>query len=366
MEHQFTIQGSITELLPDSWKHPSLSHIKVVFCDDQPNSNNQGVEYEDFEQVKKSAIGTPVKMRFLGTTAGGHHGSIPIGHIRDMYEEEVENVHRLIADVVLYAEEYPDEVEYLAHKWTEAQAGMGEAPGVSFEMSYKDSVIKNGVQWIKNIITRAATFVRNPAYGNRTAILAWASDKSISDEEFNATIQAFISETSPKNTTEGGNNRMEEELKTLKAEFEALKKETAETLATKDEEIKTLTTQVSTLTTESSEKDTVIAEYKGKELVGERTAVLAEAGITIEVKPERISKMDEDEFTQYVEDLKAVMAAGKPKGGNAAAGKLALASASSRLPRFGTGASSDDTVTVEGLKNKLGTLSRLRASATAE
>lgn len=185
-------QSAISEVLPQDFVHPGLRTVRFIFCDDQPNENGQGIEYSDFAELKQSAIGTPIKVKFLGKGVGGHYSSIPIGHIKAMSEREAEGgVHQLIADGILYAEEYPDEVEYLAHSFAE-----GKAPGVSWELSYNSerSIVKNGIQWLKGLLTRAATFVSDPAYGNRTAILALASNRNIDAAQFMEELTMLVGE----------------------------------------------------------------------------------------------------------------------------------------------------------------------------
>ena len=184
----FILNGAIASIQED-FAHPGLKHLLVVFCDDKPNENGQGVAYEDFADIKKTAIGTPVKMRFLGNGVGGHVGSIPIGFIQNMHEKELEDgTHQLVAEAILFASEYPDEVQYLS----ESHAA-GTAPGISWELSHtQPSILKDGIQWLKGLITRAATFVRDPAYGNRTAILAMASNRSLSDDDFIEGVREIV------------------------------------------------------------------------------------------------------------------------------------------------------------------------------
>lgn len=183
------IQSALAEITPEDFTHPGLRLVKFVFCDNQPNENGQGIAEEDFDEIIKSGVGTPIKMRFFGNTAGGHIGSIPIGYIKNMYKEDDGNTKKLIADATLFADEYPDEIQYLQEAYDK-----GEAPGISWELKYNNSVIKDGIEWLKGLVTRAATFVRHPAYGNRTAILALASNKEISDEQLTEALQEILVE----------------------------------------------------------------------------------------------------------------------------------------------------------------------------
>lgn len=153
---------------PDEGKNPFLTMAKFVFADDRGNKNSQGIQYEDFPQVAASAIDMPVKMNYSRSSGVQNHAnSIPIGHIKDIQIDEASR--KLIATAMLYADEFPDEVQYLKSSFAE-----NNAPGISWELAYQDSVVTNGVEWLKNIVTKAATFVRNPAYGSRTSLLALA------------------------------------------------------------------------------------------------------------------------------------------------------------------------------------------------
>ena len=293
--------------------HPGLRYVRFVFLDDQPNENKLGVEYEDFGAVAESAIGTPIKMRFLGESAGSHIGSIPIGHITDMTENTTETgVHQLIADGVLYAAEYPDEIDYL-----ETAFASDKAPGISFEIAYEQAkaVVKEGITWIKNVVTRAATFVRNPAYGTRTALLALASNNSISDEDFADGLTAIANEMRPKNTNKGGNNTVEKELEELKAKYEALEKnftKVTEEKAALETANASLTTEKDELQKKNDAHEVTLAAVAKEKLIAARTKAVAEAGITLESDEAKLQKkqefwarMDEEGFAEYVDDLKA-------------------------------------------------------------
>ena len=117
----------------------------------------QGIELEDFDEVIKTSINMPIKMFYTGSGTGNHLGSYVIGHITGMEKAQAEDgTNQLIADAVLYAEEFPEEVKYLKEAYAEKRP-----PGISYEIIYGDSIIKNGVQWLKKMFTTAATLVRD-------------------------------------------------------------------------------------------------------------------------------------------------------------------------------------------------------------
>lgn len=342
------------------YKHPYLTYARFVFADDKPNGNNQGIEYEDFPLLVKSAIDMPIKLRFIASTAGGHKGSVPIGHIKEIEEVlESDGTHKLIANAVLYSDEYPEEIKFLK----EAYAS-GNAPGLSWELFYKDEVKKDGISWLKGVIAKAATFVKNPAYGARTALLALASSNDITDDELSRELTALASEISPNNSSKGGSNTMEEkEKQELLAKIAALETQLAEVTGAKAK----AETDLLSAQSEVTAKTEVIQQYERSTLISDRTKKVAEAGLSIEkdeaklkAKQEFWIGLSEDAFTQYLEDL---VAASK------AAPKSAVASLSRNtppdLPKLG-GSFSDGSVSTNDLKNRLRGLTRSGVGTATE
>jgi hypothetical protein len=280
--------------LIEDFIHPSLKKVRFVLTDDQANANSQGIEYEDFPDVAKTAINMPIKMLFDGKKIGGHVNSITIGHITNVNEDldQSDGVHRLIADGVLYAEEFPTEVQHLVDLF-EAK----KSPGFSWELGYENSIIKNGINWLKGLVTKAATLVGNPAYGSRTALLALASNSNLSEEEFSKELIALAGIT-PIETIEGGNNVTEEE-KTKLAELES-------TAAILTARITELEGQLEAANAEKTAQADVIAGYKKNDLITARVQALTDAGIKVEVddtKKEFFAALSEEVFTTYVADL---------------------------------------------------------------
>ena len=369
MEHKLILNAAIAEITPEDFTHPGLRMVRFIFCDDQPNENNQGIAEEDFDEIIKSGVGTPLKMKFFGQSAGGHQGSIPIGYIRDMFKREETGVKQLVAEAVLFADEYPDEVEYLAHSFAE-----GTAPGISWELRYNNSVIKDGIEWLKGLVTRAATFVRSPAYGARTAILALASDTSVRDEDLKDAFTELFGTDSPKNDNKGGNNRMEEELQTLRDKVAELEKKLEEQATATSEKDST----IEALTTERDELKTSVSEYQTRELIASRTAALVEAGISLPTEPEKLAakqvhwaSLSEEAFTSTIEDLKeAISSAKKVETTKEGLAERLREKRPASLPKFSAAASDDEgedeQPTFDGLRAKFKNISRSNARADSE
>lgn len=341
-------RSAIAEISPVDLVNPGLRTMTFIFCDDQPNENNHAISVEDFASIKQTAIGMPLKMKFFGKAVGNHLGSIPIGYIKNIYDRKDGDTNQLVAEAHLFADEYPDEVEFLAHKFAE-----NDAPGVSWELKYSDSIIENGIEWLKGIITKAATIVRNPAYGNRTAILALASNKEIDEDQMMEELSELISDNSPKITNEGGSNSMDEkELQTLKDRIAELETE----LADKQASIDDLTTKVSSLETANAEKDTTIAGFQKKETLATRVTALTEAGVTLPTETEKLAAkqefilgLSEEAFEEYKTDLaEAIASAKKEKSASASAGPRPTL----RLPKFDAAASVEDKTNIGDLRER--------------
>ena len=304
-------QSAIAEIVEvpqlDNFKHPFLTLAKFIFADDKGNQNNQGIEFEDFEEVSHSAIDTPVKMNFTGAGVGNHLGSYVVGHIKDMEKVEAGGVNQLIATAILYSDEFPEEIKYLKDSFAS-----GEAPGISYELAYQESKLKNGIQWLKKMFTLASTFVRAPAYGKRTAILALASAKD--DDEFIQTMKTLVAQAEEKSgegkiinpTGKGGKNV--EELEKAKADAEKFRAEAD----TRTVEVARLTEQLEAKTGEISTLTEKVATLEREKMLEARIRKYTEAGFQLEAEAEKVDKrktfwlsLSDEAFEEYLADLVA-------------------------------------------------------------
>jgi regulator of replication initiation timing len=301
----FNIVLSSIEVQPQE-NNPFLVRAKFIFADTKPNENGMGIDFEDFPAVAASAINMPVKMRYLGEGIGNHAGSIPIGHITDMSIEGGPEDGKLVGSAALYSDEYPDEVAFLINAFAE-----NNAPGISWELAYTESVVINGIHWLKGIITKAATFVKNPAYGKRTALLALASNHDLTDEELDEEIlKLTIKEAS---STETGGNKVNEE--ELQKQIDQLK----EALSTKESELETLKTQHNSVVEENGTLKEQLSAITKSAKIEERTRKWMEAGLSFSEdaekateKKEFIASLEDSVFDAYLSDLVAVKATVKP------------------------------------------------------
>jgi exonuclease VII small subunit len=343
--------------------NPYLKKVKFIFADDKPNLNNQAIPYDEFTGLAASAIGMPIKIRFLGRRggAGNHEGSVPIGHISDVIEEQADDgTHNLVAQGVLYADEYPDIIEYLEEAYAE-----NKAPGISWEISYHDSIVEKGITILKGVIARAATFVKHPAYGKRTALLALASiDMAALDNEAQKKIMSlveellglldggvddtpgdmteagliskaeeligrFITEAAEVNIQGGNNNVTLEEALAKIAELEAELASTKTELEAKASETQTLeeaVTKVEQLEATVTELETAIATYEKAYVVANRTQKMVEAGVVLDEDAEVLAQkqelwaaMSEEIFNEVISTVTAVASKAPEKRSEASA-----------------------------------------------
>jgi len=309
---QFTT--AIAELadIDGEYEHPLLTRIKFILTTNEPytlstsqKNMKQGIKEEDFNDVIRTGVGMPIKMRYLRKSVGNHLGSIPIGHISKIEKIDMENgIKALAAEGVLYTSEYPEEIDYLKVAYAAK-----EAPGISYEIRHdaNKSIIENGVEWIKDLITQAATIVRSPAYGNRTAILALASNKELSTDELNEELLSLIT---PKDADKGGKPMEEKDEKEI-ARLTALAAEKEKALGDTTTELDKVRGELKTALDDLAAANTRNGELEHSIKIEARARSYAEAGLTFDedaekakTKKELLAKMDDEVFATYIADLK--------------------------------------------------------------
>jgi hypothetical protein len=166
MKNKALFHGQMTAMASET--HPLQSRLRFVFTDYEPNVNKQGVQKSEAANILSTGLNMPVKVHFRGDKVGDHYGTIPVGPIINMYEED----NRIIGDAIVWKEPFGELVEYL-------EAASQEDGGVQFswELYYADSFEEDGVQWLKDVTVAAATIVDMPAYQGRTPLLSFASER---------------------------------------------------------------------------------------------------------------------------------------------------------------------------------------------
>jgi len=154
--------------VPDEYKNPLLTWIKLVFADDQPNANNQGIKQSEFPNLIKSMSYMPIKANYNPEEVNvqGHDDAIQIGVLREGQQEG----NKVVAIGALYNDEFPDVVSFFKTETSE-----GRAVNFSWEIRYKDSEMENDVEWLVGTTTKAITAVKFPAYDGRTPLVSISS-----------------------------------------------------------------------------------------------------------------------------------------------------------------------------------------------
>jgi hypothetical protein len=150
--------------IPDEYKNPLLTWVRFVFTDDKPNANRQGISQDEFPNLIKSMAYMPIKANFDSEFGlEGHSDARIIGVIKAGQQEG----DKVVAVGAIYHDEFPDVVDFFKKEMSE-----GNRVDFSWEIRYKDSEEKDGVEWLKSITTKAVTAVQHPAYEGRTPLVS--------------------------------------------------------------------------------------------------------------------------------------------------------------------------------------------------
>ena len=171
-----TFTGTVTKAQFD---HPFKATVTFILTDFQPNRNGQGIPREEEENIITSAIGMPIK---YDPEREGHDGATPIGPIERAWSEG----DIILAQATIWLEPYEDLAEMIRERM--------DSLGVSWEIAYARSEERGGVEWLYDTTVIGAAFVRTPAYGPRTPILALAEQQEGSMNDDIETLRAQYEE----------------------------------------------------------------------------------------------------------------------------------------------------------------------------
>ena len=163
--------------IPDEYKNPLLTWVRFIFTDDLPNANKQGIGQDEFPNLIKSMSYMPIKADF-DTEFGleGHSEARIIGVIKGGQQQG----NKVVTIGAIYHDEFPDIVDFFKKEMAE-----GGNVDFSWEIRYKNSEDKEGVEWLKEVTTKAVTAVQHPAYQGRTPLVSISAKDLIQliDEE---------------------------------------------------------------------------------------------------------------------------------------------------------------------------------------
>ncbi len=175
-EANFTVSLNFVDeaqagLIPDEYRNPLLSWVRLVFADDSPNANNQGIGQDEFQNLIQTMSFMPIKANFDPEFGlAGHSEARVIGVIKSGQQEG----NQIVAIGAIYNDEYPEVVDYFKKELAE-----GGSVDFSWEIRYRDSEETDGVEWLKGITTKAVTAVQHPAYEGRTPLVSISAQDMI-------------------------------------------------------------------------------------------------------------------------------------------------------------------------------------------
>lgn len=261
--------------------NPLYSWAKLIICDSEKNANKQRIKEEEFDNIIRTGIFSPIKMP-LGGKITNHEDArgYPIGTITQINKSG----NQLEALAAFWKQERPEEVEMLK-KMVEA----GKLPQVSWEIFYEDSSFdEDGTEDLIGVILNGLAIVRDPAYEGRTSIFAMAEKNTIS-EETNITMEEL--------------EKVQQELITAK-----------ESLSQKDAQVLDLVAQIKTLEEELNSlrefKNTVETERANAEKIKNIKDKFNTAGITKDVdyfnsNLEKLLALSEEALDFMIQELVA-------------------------------------------------------------
>lgn len=261
-------------------KNDRIKWASFVFTDDQPNENKQRVPKSEFSNIINSGKLMPVKSE-AGNIKGDHAGSVPIGTIASLKEED----NKVIGLAALWKEEHPAEIEMLE----EAYAG-GEQINFSWELFHENTEVDaDGISNLKGTKVRAITFVGNPAYAGRTNLLALAQKEETTQEENELT------DTNTPDVTA---------LETKIAELQSLLDAANSELQSRVAELDTASSELTSLREFKQAAEAEAAKYEKKT---KRRNMLKEAGVDytdeeFKTKEDKLMEMSDETFEFLVQE----------------------------------------------------------------
>lgn len=149
------------------YKNPLLTFVQLVFTDDKPNKNNQGVPQSEFDNLIRSMAYMPIKAEFDEKQGfGGHDDAIQVGVIKGGQQQG----NKVVAVGALYNDEFPDVVEFFKNEFASKKP-----VEFSWELRYTYSDTDKDIEWLRGLTTKAITAVSNPAYDGRTQLISLSS-----------------------------------------------------------------------------------------------------------------------------------------------------------------------------------------------
>lgn len=159
--------------------NPFFSWAKFILTDADTNLNGQRIPEEEFENLIRTGIFTPLKMDFYKVSEGHSEAEKkPIGVITNIKKDVINESPALVALAALWRKERPEDVSLLKKMIDE-----GNPPKVSWEITYSQAEVdEQNAEVLKGTVLTGVAIVSNPAYEDRTRFLAMAAEESESEK----------------------------------------------------------------------------------------------------------------------------------------------------------------------------------------
>lgn len=148
--------------------NPNIQWAKIIVTDDQPNLNKQRIPLDEFENIIRTGINTPIKMTDseISRSHKDAMGKV-IGTITQLVQEET----RVVAIAAFWKFERPEDVSMLKKMYLD-----GNPPNVSWEITYRESQVDaENVEELHGVALNGIAIVAKPAYAGRTPFVAMSS-----------------------------------------------------------------------------------------------------------------------------------------------------------------------------------------------
>lgn len=302
-------------------KHPLQTNVTFILTDFQPNKNKQAIPRSEADNIIRTAIGMPVKIRYDGVKADGHRNAQPIGPITRAWIDSDNGAEVIMAEAALWNSEFAEVDAYLKSAHAE-----NESVGTSWEIFYtKSTKDDTGIEWLEDTIVAASAIVKDPAYGkSRTRMLAVAeenedmhkAESATSDEvmgvienlqELLSVLNDFWYELFEQERTEEkivNADNVLEKTRVLLDEWKTKKLGYAET----SQKLATAETETTTLRAENSDLKAFKNTTEQNQLFATRKQALASfmSAEDIDTRRASILAMNDTAFTNYTADLELV------------------------------------------------------------
>lgn len=202
-EVQLILEDELTDFSVASRNlNPLITYVRFILTDDKPNSNGVRIPRSEFASLIRTGIFMPIKMA-EGKIADGHEGSIPLGVITHLREDN--DTIRGVAG--LWNRERPSDISYIKERYAE-----GRPLDLSWEIGFEDyEEDEAGIKNLKGCVLRGTTLVGMPAYGHgRTSITEVEMSDDGNSQEDNKVTEMEL-------------QNLQEKIEALEAEVSSLK-----------------------------------------------------------------------------------------------------------------------------------------------